>query len=197
MEERIAEKDYPIERIWVLKAMLNPFGAANARDFNLALHFFVLYAFLCVSLVAGFDAFNFGLSFIILFFLPPFIFYLLFLPVLLILSRAAFYYAIEDQFLVLKQGIVDKQERHLPYGVIQNIFIDQDVLDRIFGIASLIIENVSSGEGAMIERPPMLMGFSGNKILIPGLTKQNAEAVKEIILRKMKENPMKYSRSGL
>jgi hypothetical protein len=42
-----------------------------------------------------------------------------------------------------------------------------------------------------------MVGFSGNKVNIPGLTKQNAEILKGIILQKMKENPIEDSQSGL
>ena len=42
-----------------------------------------------------------------------------------------------------------------------------------------------------------MVGFSGNKVSIPGLTKANAEILKGIVLQKMKENPIEDSQSGL
>ena len=130
-----------------------------------------------------------------------------------ILRRATFHYSIDEQFLTLRQGILSKQERHIPYGVIQNIFVKQDLLDRILGLASLTIENASQGAGALAasqeltafgfriggrRRPRIeMVGFSGNKVNIPGLKKINAEILKEIILKKMKENPIEDSQSGL
>lgn len=41
------------------------------------------------------------------------------------------------------------------------------------------------------------LGFVGNKIHIPGLKKDDAEALKAIILQKVKENPIEDSQSGL
>jgi membrane protein YdbS with pleckstrin-like domain len=117
--------------------------------------------------------------------------------------------------MILHQGILSKQQRNIPYGVIQNIFVHQRLVDRIFGLASLSIENASQGGGNQnsnntkafgitisnqqtkkrgeLEMP----GFNGNKISIPGLTKQNAEALRELILQKMKDNPVEDNQSGL
>jgi uncharacterized membrane protein YdbT with pleckstrin-like domain len=132
--------------------------------------------------------------------------------ILPILQRLNFHYFIENDFLTLKQGILAKQEKHIPYGVIQNIFIKQDLLDRVFGLTSLIIENASQGAG--LENVPQkksifmannqqrrekieTIGFSGNKVSIPGLTKNNAESLKEILLQKMKDNQIQNNQSGL
>ena len=118
--------------------------------------------------------------------------------VVIILLRVTFHYSIEQQFLTLRQGILSKQQRHIPYGVIQNLFITQDLFDRIFGLASLTIENASQGAGAFTAPQQMeLVGFSGNRVSVPGLTKSNAEILKGIILQRMKENPIEDSQSGL
>ena len=97
-----------------------------------------------------------------------------------ILQRAPFHYATEENFLTVKQGILSKQQRHIPYGVIQNLFVEQDLFDRFFGLASLTIENASQ-----------------SNVNIPGLTEEDAETLKEIILQKMKDNPIKDNQSGL
>ena len=107
---------------------------------------------------------------------------------------------------------MSKQERHIPYGVIQNIYVKQDLLDRLFGLASLAIENASQGAGSQDgnttkifgmtfsnqrRQQTEIVGFRGNKVSVPGLTKQNAEVLKGIVLQKMKENPIEDSQSGL
>lgn len=113
----------------------------------------------------------------------------------------------------MKQGILSKQQRHIPYGVIQNIFVNQDLFNRLFGLASLAIENVSQGAGVIAapqqqkvfglrignQQPQQIemVGFSGNKVSIPGISKASAEILKGIVLQKMKENPVDDSQSGL
>ena len=136
-------------------------------------------------------------------------------PILLIanlLIRANFHYSTEDKFLVVKQGVFSKKQRNLPYGVIQNIFVKQDVFDRIFGLASLRIENASQGGGGFFsgnksflglklgrtyQQQDETLGSSGNKVNIPGLKKSSAESLKAVILQRMKENPIEDSQSGL
>jgi len=185
MNEIITEKIYPIQRLWVFKSNLG---------FLFILIFFVPYFFLTYKfgetskngeanfytalLIVGFAIFRF---------------------IATILKRANFHYSVEEKFLILKQGILSKQQLHVPYGVIQNLFVKQDLFDRIFGLASLTIENASQGAGALMppRRRVEMVGFSGNKVSIPGLSKANAEILKDIILQKMKENPIEDSQSGL
>lgn len=123
------------------------------------------------------------------------------------LIRANFHYSLEAKLLFVKQGVISKKQRNLPYGVIQNVFVKQDLFDRIFGLASLRVENASnsnqrksggfrlSGFGGTAYQESM--GASGNVINISGLRKQQAEELKNAILLKIKENPIEDSQSGL
>ncbi len=124
------------------------------------------------------------------------------------LTRKFFRFRTETDFFFLKQGILSRKQYHLPYGVIQHAIVKQDLFDRIFGLASLLIENAAQGAGipqisrkAMVyqstARTPEFVGSSGNKISIPGLKKADAEALKEVILQKIKDHPLDDNASGL
>ncbi|MBW7960239.1 PH domain-containing protein, partial [Patescibacteria group bacterium] len=115
---------------------------------------------------------------------------------LLSLQIKNFHFQFEDKFISLKQGVFVKQERHIPYSVIQNFYISSDFLDRLFKLSNIIVENASN-EGGIYEfqskdrfpyhkRP---FGFHGNHIRIPGLSSENAEKLKIYLLQKIKENP--------
>jgi len=136
------------------------------------------------------------------------------LPIMLIanpLIRANFHYSLDDKFFAVRQGVISKKQRSLPYGVIQNVFVKQDLFDRIFGLATLRVENASQSGGGAKEHwwnksygskstaygQSEGVGSSGNKVNIPGLKKQNAEELKNYILQKIKENPIEDSQSGL
>ncbi|MFH0857199.1 MAG: PH domain-containing protein [Candidatus Magasanikbacteria bacterium] len=193
MDKIITEKNYPIQWLWVLKANL-----------------FVLPAiiiYIPILILAKLNPYSYSLNENELQ-NPKGDFNMIMIGVVIILSviisilrKITFHYSFDDKFLFLKQGIVSKQERHIPYGVIQNLFVKQDLLDRIFGLSSLTIENASQGAGALYDsserKKVEMIGYSGNKISIPGLTKANAEILKGIILQKMKENPIEDSQSGL
>jgi len=191
MNEIITEKNYPVEGIWILKS---------------ALRFILIVLIFSPFFLFGINDTETNIYMII---------YIALVPATLVyaaLRRATFHYFIEDKFLTLKQGILSKQQRNIPYGVIQNIFVKQDLFDRLFGLASLTLENASLGAGSQQEgqtkvfgmtlsnkkqKSVEMVGFSGNKVSIPGLKKGNAEILKGIVLQQMKANPIDDSQSGL
>lgn len=170
----ITEKDYPITTLWVFKVP-------------------IVIAF--ISIVAIFFGYYF-----------PYL--LIALPIYLIANpiiRHYFHYSIGDKFFEVKQGVFSKKQRNLPYGVIQNVLVKQDWFDRVFGLASLRVENASSGgQDTKSFRLALTrtnteekVGASGNQVNIPGLKKKDAETLRDIVLKKMKENPIEDSQSGL
>ncbi|MBU0708764.1 PH domain-containing protein [Patescibacteria group bacterium] len=194
----ITEKNYPVQGLWIFKSMLGflllliffvPYSLASTRSSETSKYTVTIFY---IVIIAGFAIFHF---------------------IVTILRRANFHYSIEENFLTSKQGILSKQQRHIPYGVIQTLLVKQDLFDRVFGLASLTIENAAQGAGYLAvprqqkvfgipigtqqKRQVEMVGFSGNKVNIPGLTKQNAETLKNIVLQKMKENPIEDSQSGL
>lgn len=198
MDGTITEKNYPVQGLWVFKSILGSL-----------LSLIILVPLFWLS---RFDTSK-DSEIRIIIYIPLIIIFAIFHFVVTILRRATFHYSIEGQFLTLRQGILSKQQRHIPYGVIQNLFVKQDLFDRIFGLASLTIENASQGAGSLAapqeqkvfglrignqkKQQMEMVGFSGNKVSVPGLTKANAEILKGIILQKMKENPIEDSQSGL
>lgn len=187
MNEIITEKNYPIKRLWIFKLTLK---ALLILIFLAVLSYFSL-PFRFKSSEANYDFIYINVGIV-----SFFIFHL----IIAILRRANFHYSIEEKFMTLKQGILSKQQKHIPYGVIQNIIIKQDLSDRILGLASLIIENASQGAGAFVTKQQSTLElpiFFENRIIIPGLAKRDAEILKEIILQKIKENPIEDDTSGL
>ena len=184
MSKAISEKDYPVQKLWILKMLLiSILGSA------------VLGFFLLSEKNDGMALPSFIATFIIIF--PVF-----FGLISGILRRANFHYSLENKFLTIKQGVISKHQKHTPYGVIQNIIVKQDLFDRLLRLTSLIIENASHGGGYQQVKNRQkhqveTIGFHGNRITVPGLTKQDAESLKKIILQKMKENPIEDGQSGL
>lgn len=196
MDGIITEKDYPVQGLWIFKSILGS-----------------LLSLIILVPLFWLSSFDTSKDSEISLYIPLIIIFAVFHFVVTILRRATFHYSIEGQFLTLRQGILSKQQRHIPYGVVQNLFVKQDLFDRIFGLASLTIENASQG-GTNVDNQQVqkvfglrignqrrqqmeMVGFSGNKVSIPGLTKANAEILKGIVLQKMKENPIEDSQSGL
>ena len=196
MDGIITEKDYPVQGLWIFKSIIGS-----------------LLSLIILVPLFWLSSFDTSKDSEISIYIPLIIIFAIFHFVVTILRRATFHYSIEQQFLTLRQGILSKQQRHIPFGVIQNLFVKQDLFDRVFGLASLTIENASQGAGAFAapqqqkvfglrvgnqrQQQMEMVGFSGNKVSMPGLTKANAEILKGIVLQKMKENPIEDSQSGL
>lgn len=186
----ITEKKYPIRKRWVIKSSAFPF------------FLFIIYLGFTNYLFIINSEYDFGLEspvWLILLFTASFIWQ----PITFTLQRLFFHYSLEDRFLTIQQGVISKQQRQLPYGVIQNLLVQQDLLDRFFGLASLRIENAAQGglgfESIALQRNQRggeIVGVASNAINIPGLNKRDAEMLKNLILQKMKENPS-MSNSGL
>ena len=178
--EIVSEQNYPITTLWIYKAPL-----------------------ICIFT-----------TIIALFFGVYFPYVVLAIPIYLIanpLIRKNFHYRTEEKFFVVSEGVFSKKQRNLPYGVIQNVFVKQDWFDRVFGLASFAVENASQGGGkgffggggnfriseAYQQRGGETVGSSGSKVNIPGLRKNDAEALRLVLLARMKENPIEDSQSGL
>lgn len=174
----VTEEEYPITKLWIFKAPV-------------------------IIIIVSIVALLFGYWF-------PYL--VIVLPTLLIIEnfliRANFHYATREKFFEVRQGVISKKQRNLPYGVIQNVYVKQDVFDRIFGLATLRIENASQGggkgffkslrlSGIYQQQQGEIVGSSGNAVNIPGMKKSSAEGLKAILLQKIKGNPIEDNQSGL
>ena len=173
--ETVSEKNYPITKLWIFKAPI-------------------------IAIITSIVALFFGFWFPYLVIAIPF--WLIGNP----LIRSRFHYQTGEKFFDVQQGVFSKKQRHLPYGVIQNVLVKQDWFDRVFGLASLSVEDASAGGGKGLfgsnknfrvggsyGQQGESIGSSGNKVNIPGLNKKDAEALKFVILQRMKENPVEES----
>jgi uncharacterized membrane protein YdbT with pleckstrin-like domain len=118
--------------------------------------------------------------------------------------RAYFHYAIDDQGVTLTQGFSRKQQT-MPYGAVKKVWVSQGPLDGIFGIATLYVRNEAGLEAskqiqeqASLSPKNILIGgmsrqdamvatttATSNTIIISGLLRQDAEALKDLIASKM------------
>lgn len=182
MGEVITEKDYPIRVRWIFKGAILSTAAL--------LTFFILFFW-----PLWFSQSDYSIVVILTLLLL-----ILSTVAGALLQRQTFHFSLEEKLLKIRQGIIAKQERYIPYAVIQNTYVKQDVLDRLLKLVSLQIENASQGTfgltpGAIGKNEQV--GSLGNSVRIPGLSKKDAEKLKELILQKIKENPRGDTTAGL
>ncbi|MCA9372469.1 PH domain-containing protein [Candidatus Woesebacteria bacterium] len=180
-----SESDFPITKLWMFKiAIVQAFSTIFFLILGIFSFQYILIAGYVIVLVVPLSIFSNWLT------------------------RKYFHYKTEDDFLFIKQGILSKKQFHLPYAVVQHTIIKQDLFDRVFGLASLQIENaVQNSEAYHLSRGEWasksysigqeFVGSAGGKISIPGLKIADAESLKDVILQKVKEHPLNDSSSGL
>lgn len=183
-QNRLSNLDFPIRPIWLLKLFVIK-----------ALPIIVYVAFLLfTSSYSSSNERNWIVYLIILFiFATDFL--------LNIIRYFTFKYTFYDTYLELHQSFLSKENRNIPYSVIQNVIIDQSLLDRVFGISTVVLEN------AVQEAQPVnpkyskyqngrrligiSIGFRGNAVEIPGLIYTDASRLRDEILQKTRENKTK------
>lgn len=86
---------------------------------------------------------------------------------------AVYFYDLTSDYVVIKKGPITPQEITIPYERIQDVYVDQDLLDRIFGIYDVHLSSatISSGIAAHID----------------GVEKQAADGLRNALLQTVNE----------
>jgi len=169
---------YPLEPRKIIKKAINSVT-------GLRLVILLIYFSMIMALLTSFPFYR-TIEIIgrpIIFFSIAFLIFLLFLVIYffaqLIYQRFYFkfyFYDITDKEIVLKKGVIARREITLPFSRIQDIYVDQDFWDRIFSLYDVHIATAGSG------------GESFREAHIDGVNIQNAEALKQILIEKSREN---------
>ncbi|MEM4663188.1 MAG: PH domain-containing protein [Candidatus Diapherotrites archaeon] len=85
----------------------------------------------------------------------------------------SYYYNFTEDCLLICKGVFNVKEITIPFDRIQNVFVDQDIFDRIFSLWDVHVSTVAPQ--SIIE---------GH---IDGLNEQNAKALKEMLLSRIKK----------
>lgn len=210
MSQEITERDYPVEKSWILRA-INPFSMIISFAISIATVVIVVRSFYKGEILDGItQTLTKEIKIVILI--------VLFLVVSTIINKIIvpfiraylwyknFHYALREREIVVTQGILSKVERLTPYETLQDVSVSQDFWDRIFGTATLKIQNAgSTGLGGspkqmlFTDRSTgmiMPLGTFGGSVIISSLKRDNVEKLKEMVLQKIKENPARIE-SGL
>lgn len=80
-----------------------------------------------------------------------------------------YYYSADENFLTIKKGVFTPAEIHVQYQKIQDVYVDQDILDRILGIYDVHIASATAS--------------SSIEAHIDGVDKVTAEGLKNFLLK--------------
>lgn len=79
-----------------------------------------------------------------------------------------YFYDFVGKNLIIKKGVFSWNEITLPINRLQDVYVDQDILDRILGLYDVHVSSATI--------------ISGNLSHIDGLNKENSQAIKNLIL---------------
>jgi membrane protein YdbS with pleckstrin-like domain len=79
-----------------------------------------------------------------------------------------YFYDMDAKNLMIKKGVFAVNEITLPINRLQDVYVDQDILDRIFGLYDVHVSSATI--------------ISGNLSHIDGLNKENSDIIKNLIL---------------
>ncbi|MBI3620050.1 PH domain-containing protein [Candidatus Roizmanbacteria bacterium] len=85
---------------------------------------------------------------------------------------AVYYYDIRDDFIVIKKGPITPKEITIPWERIQDVYVDQDIFDRMFGLFDVHLSTATL--------------MSGMQAHIDGVEQQAADGLREVLLGKIK-----------
>jgi len=85
---------------------------------------------------------------------------------------AVYFYDLTDDYVVIRKGPITPHEITIPYERIQDVYVDQDLLDRFFGLYDVHLSSATAS--------------SGLEAHIDGVDKVGMEGLREILLETVK-----------
>lgn len=90
---------------------------------------------------------------------------------------AVYFYELTDDFVQIRKGLITPREITIPYERIQDVYVDQDLFDRIFGLYDVHLSSATI--------------FSGMEAHIDGVEKSVAEGLRDVLLRTIQQKTSK------
>jgi membrane protein YdbS with pleckstrin-like domain len=81
---------------------------------------------------------------------------------------ATYYYDVKPEYMTIRKGPITPSEINIMYQKIQDVYVDQDLFDRFFGLYDVHIATATFA--------------SHNLAHVDGLVKENAEALRDELL---------------
>jgi membrane protein YdbS with pleckstrin-like domain len=82
-----------------------------------------------------------------------------------------YYYNVNDKLIIIRKGVFAQQEITVPFERIQDVYVDQDLFDVLFGLYDVHISTATATSGVIAH--------------IDGVEKAAAEEIRKIILSKI------------
>lgn len=96
---------------------------------------------------------------------------------------AAYFYDLTDDLIIIRKGVITPSEITIPYERIQDIYVDQDILDRMFGLYDVHLSSATA--------------TSGMEAHIDGVEKPSADGLRAVLLSKIQQKISRAKGTGI
>ncbi len=86
---------------------------------------------------------------------------------------AVYFYDLTNDFIIIKKGPITPREITIPYERVQDVYVDQDLLDRIFGLYDVHLSSATIS--------------SGMEAHIDGVEKPAADGLRQVLLETVQQ----------
>jgi putative membrane protein len=158
--EKISSGEYPLSGLWIVSQLMG----------SISLAVFALLAVWVTKIVTASEVGG-NPTIATIFFVLPFVLVFLVLLVFVysLVWKSTFSFDFAEEYIVIHKGIVARQESHTPYRSIQDVLVSQGFLERLFGIATVTIQNAAGG------------GSGWSSVVIPGQPLASAQHLSAVV----------------
>ncbi len=173
--EEISSKTYPIVGAWVVQSVIKWFFSSIFTSGAITLYISLPSKNSDTSLL---DALN--VSYVpvwLTLFVIIFIFHILYVA----LWKSTYSFAFLPDYILMRSGIIARSEVHVPYQTVQDVVVNQSIVERLFGLATVTIQNASQNQSASAFFKGTSLGQKQAGIYIPGQPLAQANKLSETI----------------
>jgi membrane protein YdbS with pleckstrin-like domain len=179
--EEISSKTYPIVGAWVVQSVIKWFFSSVVTSGAIAVY---INQPSSDSKTALFEIMH--IPFMAAWFV---LFVIIFLChiIYVALWKSTYSFAFLPDYILMRSGIIARSEKHVPYQTVQDVVVNQGIVERLFGLATVTIQNAAQNQTASaFFKGTNLGSLKQAGISIPGqpLAKANklSETIRAIIL---------------
>jgi membrane protein YdbS with pleckstrin-like domain len=99
--------------------------------------------------------------------------------IMLFLWKNNYAFDFTPEHIYYKEGVISLSEKHMPYSSIQDVTVKQGVIERLFGLAKVVIENAAQQPMMVGRHGQQVVGFAG--VMLQGLSLADANKITNVL----------------
>ncbi len=170
LSEDISSKTYPLSSKWTTVALIGRFFSSLAFPSILVFYFYIKSKDMSIVDHVADTLLVWGAILIVTYVARV---------ISLFLWKRNYAFNFTPEHIYYKEGILSISEKHMPYSSIQDVTVSQDIFERFFGLAKVVIENASQQQTVTTSGGRLAVAFNG--IIIQGLSLADANKITDLL----------------